>query len=91
MGNPGRSEINHMTLRAGKYDASRPRWRAVLRNDGYPWYVCRHDHPDKDSAGACARRALPLVRAADPENKGLKTAELPEGWHVYAREFDSGL
>ena len=80
-----------MTLRAGMYDASRPRFRGVIRNDSYPWYVCSEEHNDPDEARTCSRRALLEVKKLDPENKGLRTRDLPEGWHVFNRSYDGDL
>ena len=81
-----------MTLRAGMYDASRPRFRGVIRYNSYPWYVCGHEHPDSDAARVCSRNALQAIRKLDPDDLGLSTtAELPESWHVYNKAYDGGL
>ncbi len=80
-----------MTLRAGSYDASRPRRRGVIRNDSYPWYVCAHEHASFPEAKECARAALPAIKRLDPENKGLHKADLPEGWFIYNRDCNPGL
>lgn len=80
-----------MTLRAGSYDASRPRYRGVIRHDSFAYYVCVHDHPDKDSSKVCSVKALAEIRAADPEDRGLGHGQLPEGWWPYFREYHSGL
>jgi hypothetical protein len=80
-----------MTLRAGSYDASRPRRRGVIRNDSYPWYACAHEHASFPEAKECAREALKIIRERDPENKGLHHHELPEGWRSFSREHHAGL
>ncbi len=63
-----------MTLRAGSYNAARPRWRGVLREDSYPAMVCTHQHRDQAEATRCARDALAAVRAAGVHGP------LPAGW-----------
>ena len=30
-------------LRAGNYNAAKPVWRGVIREDSSPWYTCTHD------------------------------------------------
>lgn len=64
-----------MTLRAGSYNAEKPRWQGVIRNDSWPAYVCYHwgenEHPDPRSARDCAKRALAYIKANN---------QLPEGW-----------
>jgi len=64
-----------MTLRAGSFDANKPDWRGVIRENGYPWYVCYHrDHLSTAEARKCARDAMEWMK----ENEGL-----PEGWITY--------
>lgn len=70
-----------MTLRAGSYNASEPKWRGVIRQDGWPWYVCIHnDHHKPSDARACADAALPTLKARDHTDPG---APLPDGWVIY--------
>jgi hypothetical protein len=73
------------------YNASRPRLRGVLRKNSYPMYVCEHDHNDPDEARACAKRALEHARKFDPSDLGLRTSELPEGWHRFDHTRDQDL
>jgi hypothetical protein len=80
-----------MTIRPGYYDASRPRLRGVIRNDSYPWYVCTHDHANQRDAQQCARDAIAVVKEKDPQNKGLRTADLPEGWFVFDAHYHRAL
>lgn len=80
-----------MTLRAGMYDASRPRLRGVIRHDSYPWYVCEHDHPDPDAARVCSKNALAAIRKLDPEDHGLHTSDLPAGWCAYNKAYHGRL
>ena len=72
-----------MTLRAGSYNANRPDWRGLVRNDGSPWYECLHTHHcDARDARDCARQALAALVARqgmDPK------PPLPEGWVVFRR------
>jgi hypothetical protein len=67
-----------VTLRAGSYNAAKPRWRGIIRNDGAPWYGCWHsDHHTPKEARACADRALPAVK------EFVKTdgkTPFPDGW-----------
>ncbi len=74
-----------MSLRAGSYDASSPRWRGVIwlngpgviRQDAFPAYVCVHiDHKDRKEATACAKAALVKIK---------ESATLPIGWVDYER------
>lgn len=52
-----------MTLRPGSFNARKPVWRGVLRDDGIPCYVCSHDdHEDQRAATACARSAAVQLR-----------------------------
>lgn len=67
-----------MTLRPGSYNAARPVWRGVIRQDGYPWYVCNHnDHPEQRHATECARKAHELIKSSPVDQP------LPDGWDVY--------
>ena len=69
-----------MNLRAGSYNAQRPVWRGVIRNEGWAWYVCTHNTHDRPSdARACAQTALPALRVRDHQDP---TAPMPEGWVV---------
>jgi hypothetical protein len=70
-----------VTLRAGTYNANQPSWRGVIRDDGFPWYVCTHrNHADDRDAKRCAREALPALKNRDHANAD---APLPDGWRVY--------
>jgi hypothetical protein len=74
-----------MTLRAGSYDFSAPKWRGIIRQDGSPWYVCMHsNHKKQSDAKACSAAALPAIKARDHKDPD---APLPEGWFVYIREY----
>lgn len=77
-----------MTLRAGSYDASRPRKRGVIREDSYPAYVCIHEHKDFPEAKECARAALAVVRQRSGED--IPVTPLPQGWREYFREYHTG-
>jgi hypothetical protein len=69
-----------MTLRAGSYNARRPDWRGIIRQDGWGWYRCTHtSHGAPDAARDCARAALPVLRERDHHNP---EAPMPEGWEV---------
>lgn len=72
-----------MALRAGSYSASRPRIRGVIREDGYPAYVCIHEHSTFPEARECARTVLKSMGQS-------MTGPLPEGWREYIREFHTG-
>lgn len=67
-----------MALRAGSYNAEKPRWQGVIRDDGFPLYVCYHwgesGHAGPQEARECAKRALAYIKA---HNK------LPTGWAPY--------
>lgn len=76
-----------MTLRAGNYNASRPRPRAVIRNDSYPWYTCSHNHPNFREASTCALEALPLIKAWVKDH----TQPFPPGWHDFNPARDTNL
>lgn len=84
-----------MTLRAGSYDASRPRLRGVIRDDGDAWYACSHEHGDRAEARECARAALPAVKEVRPNflkhDPLLIDGLLPEGWRVFDRKRDEYL
>lgn len=69
-----------MTLRPGYYDANPPDYRGILREDSYGWYRCRHKGHTKDEAKACARAALPVIRALAEDEY------LPSDWEVIPRE-----
>lgn len=78
-----------MTLRPGSYNASRPRWRGVIRGDGYPWYVCVHEHESQREATACAKAAREAIKGTPLDARfGVvaPTADcpLPEGWEVFS-------
>jgi hypothetical protein len=75
-----------VTLRAGYYNAAKPRWRAVVRNDGYPWYVCLHEHVDGPEATRCARTDLAAIKLAS-DGKG----PWPEGWVTFEPSKHMGL
>lgn len=65
-----------MALRAGSYDATKPLWRGVIRENSYPAFTCIHkDHPDQRAATQCAREALSYYR----DHNGV----LPNGWTAY--------
>ena len=65
-----------MTLRAGSHNAAQPLWRGVIRDDGYPAYVCVHrNHASQPEATACARGALAALHATP--------GQLPTGWTHY--------
>ena len=67
-----------MGMRAGSYNAATPQWRGVIRDGSYPAYVCVHTgHATQPDATACARAALPALRAAG--SGGV----LPAGWIRY--------
>jgi hypothetical protein len=73
-----------MTLRAGSFDDTTPVWRGVIRHNSFPWYVCTHrDHPNQREATACARQALPTLKARDHKDP---KAPLPEGWRIYVHD-----
>jgi hypothetical protein len=60
-----------VTMRAGSYDRSKPDWRGIIRDDGWPVYVCLHtNHEGREAATKCARGALPKI----------KDGTLPAGW-----------
>jgi hypothetical protein len=68
-----------VALRAGRYNANTPAWRGIIRDDGYPWYVCIHTDHDERTSRECAKKALPALKARDPEDA---EAPLPEGWII---------
>jgi len=77
-----------VTLRAGSYNATRPDWRGVIRNDGWPWYRCIHTHHgDPRDARDCARLALPVLLDRDHSDPA---APLPAGWEVYPHHREGG-
>lgn len=76
-----------MTLRAGNYNASRPRPRGVIRNDGSPWYACSHRHDSFREASTCALKALPLIKAWVKD----QTLPFPTGWHDFNQVRDTNL
>ena len=82
-----------MTLRAGSYNASRPRLRGVIRDDGDAWYACSHDHCDRAEARECAKAALPAVKEIRLGflQLGAHAGPLPEGWRVFDRKRDEYL
>lgn len=52
-----------MTLRAGSYDRSEPRWTGLIRDDGLPVYRCIHTtHKNRAEARECARLALDALK-----------------------------
>ena len=67
-------------LRAGSYNATRPDWRGIIRQDGWGWYRCTHrNHDGPQAARDCARAALPTLQARDHQNPA---APMPAGWEV---------
>jgi hypothetical protein len=69
-----------MTLRAGYYDAAKPDWRGIIRQDSYGWYRCwGHNHQTSREATKCARDALPGIKALGEGD------ELPLHWEVIPR------
>ena len=72
-----------MTLRAGSYNASRPDWRGIIRQDGWGWYRCTHRNHGPDGARRCAREALPALRTRDHQNPD---APMPDGWEIIPQE-----
>jgi hypothetical protein len=69
-----------MTLRAGSYDRSLPRWTGILREDSYPAAVCtRRNHDNQREATACTREAKRVLAS---------TGRLPDGWRDYIPEVD---
>jgi hypothetical protein len=65
-----------MAMRAGSYNAAKPAWRGVIRDGGYPAYICVHaSHGSQPEATACARAALAVIRAT--------SGPLPRGWVAY--------
>jgi hypothetical protein len=79
-----------MTLRPGWYDASALRPRAVVRNDGTPWFVCTHKHGTSKEATQCARDATPALKAIDT-TRPLQDSDLPPGWKVYDQTTDRNM
>ena len=74
-----------MGMRAGSYNAAAPQWRGVIRDGSYPAYVCVHtSHATQPEATACARAALPTLKAANANTTGTNTDPvLPAGWIRY--------
>lgn len=71
-----------MALRTGTYNAARPVWRGILREDSAPAYVCEHSGHGVREAKECARQALAQVKA---------TNTLPDGWLSFRSAVDALL
>lgn len=69
-----------MALRAGAFSSSI--WHGVVRNDGFAWYSCIHDHPNRTEATKCARDNIGALRSRDHQNP---EAPLPKGWRIHPR------
>jgi hypothetical protein len=68
-----------MAYRAGSYDAAKPIWRGVIRDDSYPAFVCNHDdHKNQREATVCSRAALAQIK---------KDNSLPPGWVEWNKEM----
>jgi hypothetical protein len=82
-----------VTLRPGSYNASRPRFRGVIRGDGYPWYACAHTtHERQREATACSKAAREAIRGTLWESGGPDPGSpLPEGWEVFEYGRHAGL
>lgn len=66
-----------MAMRAGSYNAAKPKWQGLIRDSGWPLYECYHwgdqAHDGPASARKCAQEAVNHIRA---------TGQLPEGWSL---------
>jgi hypothetical protein len=68
-----------MALMAGSY--SECVWHGVLRDAGYPLYICLHRHNKQADAKECARRTKNYITET-PDG-----TPLPSMWVHYQREI----